>query len=474
MGAPFDPALTPIVCRMSAAELVSLYERGELSPIEVTRSVLQQAEAINPQLNAFVLIDAEGALAAATESETRWVQGRPLSRIDGVPATIKNLVSVKGWPLRLGSWTTSAEPTIDDAPTAKSLRAGGAILIGATTTCEFGWKGVADSPFSGVVRNPWNPALTSGGSSGGAAIAAVTGCGVLNLGSDGGGSIRIPAAFCGVVGHKPSFGRVPYFPPSAFGTVGHLGPITRTAQDAALMLDVMSQRDLRDWHQNPLPFPPTMPELADFGWCGLRVGLWTDMPATTVDPEILAAVTRAARTMESLGAVVETIHLPGERLLSLFNVLWFSGAAARVARVRPQERERVDPGLLSAAAVGSTYSAIDFANANSQRAVFGTAMDMLLEDYDLVISPTTPTVAFEAGNDVPPGSGHEFWTEWACFNFPLNLSQQPACSVCCGMTMTGLPIGLQLIGPKARDSLVLAAAAAYAQSEPQRPLRDRH
>lgn len=472
MTAPFDPALTPGVCRLSAAELVSLYERRELSPVEVTRCVLEQAEAVNSQLNAFVLIDADCALAAAAESEARWMQGRPLGRIDGVPATIKNLVSVKGWPLRMGSLSTSEEPSTEDAPTAKSLRAGGAILVGATTTCEFGWKGVADSPYSGVVRNPWNSAMTSGGSSGGAAIAAATGCGVLHLGSDGGGSIRIPAAFCGMIGHKPSFGRVPYFPPSAFGTVGHLGPITRTVQDAALMLDAMSQRDLRDWHQNPLAFRSTASNLADFTWRGLRIGLWTEMPGSKVDPEVLAAVTKAASTVESLGAVVEPISLPGEDLLPLFNVIWFSGAAARVARIAPQERQRVDAGLLRAASLGYTYSAVELADANRQRAVFGTAMDVLLEDYDLVISPTTPTAAFEAGNDVPPASDQEFWTEWACFNFPLNLSQQPACSVCCGVTRTGLPIGLQIVGPKTHDSRVLAAAAAYARGEPQRQLWD--
>jgi aspartyl-tRNA(Asn)/glutamyl-tRNA(Gln) amidotransferase subunit A len=468
MTARFDPSLVPALCRMSAAELVSLYRQRKLSPVEVTRCVLEQAQAINPHLNAFFLIDADNALAAAEESEARWMKGQPLDeRIDGVPATIKNLVSVKGWPLRLGSLSTSVEPVTDDAPTTKSLRDGGAILVGATTTCEFGWKGVADSPISGVVRNPWHPNFTSGGSSGGAAIAAATGCGVFHLGSDGGGSIRIPAGFCGLVGHKPSFGRVPYFPPSAFGTVAHLGPIARTASDAALMLDVMSQRDVRDWHQNPLPFRPTLPDLPHFAWRGLRIGLWTEMPGIEVDPEVLAAVMRAATIMESLGAVVEPISLPGEGLLALFNILWFSAAAARIGKMKPQERERVDEGLLRGAELGSTYSAVDFANANSQRAVFGIAMDLLLRKHDLIISPTTPIVAFAAGHDVPPWSGQQLWTEWACFNFPLNLSQQPACSVSCGMTRTGLPIGLQIMGRKAEDGSVLAAVAAFAEARPQ-------
>jgi aspartyl-tRNA(Asn)/glutamyl-tRNA(Gln) amidotransferase subunit A len=468
MSISFDPGPTPRVCRMSAAELTSHYARHALSPVEVTRAVLERAEAVNPQLNAFVLIDTDGALAAAAESEQRWLRGRPLGLVDGVPATIKNLVSVKGWPLRSGSCSTSPKPVADDAPTAKSLREGGAILIGATTTCEFGWKGVADSPVSGIVRNPWNPELTSGGSSGGAAIAAATGCGVFHLGSDGGGSIRIPASFCGLVGHKPSFGRVPYFPPSAFGTVGHLGPITRTVADAALMLDVLSARDIRDWHQNPLPFPSAQSVLGQFSWEGKRVGLWTEMPGITVDPEVLAAVRTAAAAIEALGATIEPITLPGEDLLSVFNILWFAAGASRVAKIPEPMRALVDPNLRRAAELGASYSGAEFAEANNRRAVFGIAMDRLLQQYDLVISPTTPVPAFGAGHDVPPSSGQQFWTEWAAFNFPLNLSQQPACSIPCGMTRTGIPIGLQIVGPKAGDEVVLGAAAAYANAEPQK------
>lgn len=453
---------------MSAAELTSHFARRELSPVEVTRAVLERAEAVNPQFNAFVLIDADRALAAAAESEQRWLRGQPLGPIDGVPATIKNLVSVKGWPLRSGSYSTSSTPVAVDAPTAKSLREGGAILIGATTTCEFGWKGVADSPVSGIVRNPWNPDLTSGGSSGGAAIAATTGCGVFHLGSDGGGSIRIPASFCGLVGHKPSFGRVPYFPPSAFGTVGHLGPITRTVADAALMLDVLSARDIRDWHQNPLAFPSAQAALGQFSWKGKRVGLWTEMPGITVDPEVFAAVHRAAAEIEALGAIVEPIVLPGEDLLSVFNILWFAAGASRVAKIPDPMRAQVDAGLRKAAELGASYTGAEFAEANNRRAIFGIAMDQLLQQYDLLISPTTPIPAFEAGHDVPPSAGQQFWTEWASFNFPLNLSQQPACSIPCGMTSTGLPIGLQIVGPKAADDLVLGAAAAYANAQPQK------
>ena len=452
----------PELCRMGAAKLISLYRTRELSPVEVITTVLERSEIVNSKFNAFVVIDADGALKAARESESRWLSGAPAGPLDGIPVTIKNLVSVKGWPLRLGSLTTDVAPVQEDAPTANSLRQAGAILVGATTTCEFGWKGVADSPVSGLVRNPWNQALTSGGSSGGAVIAAVTGCGVMHLGSDGGGSIRIPAAFTGVVGHKPSFGRVPYFPPSAFGSVAHLGPIGRTAEDVSLMLDVLSARDIRDWHQNPLPFSSTQPPLGQTAWKGLRIGLWTEMPGIVVDPEVKTAVAKAAITLGALGATIEPVVLPGEEdLLSIFNILWFSGAAARVERTEPHLRLQMDPGFLRAAEIGGSYTAVQYAEASSRRAVFGIAMDKLLQNFDLVISPSTPHPAFELGNDVPPGSGQEFWTEWASFNFPLNLSQQPACSVPCGFTSSGLPIGLQIVGPKGGDMSVLSAAAAF-------------
>lgn len=452
----------PDLCRLTAAQLTALYSTRDLSPVEVVSAVLARAEEVNGKCNAFVVIDHAGAMKAARESEARWRSGAPAGPLDGVPVTIKNLVSVAGWPLRLGSLTTSDKPVEHDAPTSHSLRRAGAILFAATTTCEFGWTGVADSPYSGLVRNPWNPDMTSGGSSGGAAIAAVTGCGVMHLGSDGGGSIRIPASFTGVVGHKPSFGRVPYFPPSAFGTVGHLGPIARTVDDVALMLDVLSARDVRDWHQNPLPFASTRPPLADQQWKGVKVGVWTQMPDIRVDAEILAAVQGTARLLTELGAQVDPISLPGEDLLAVFNILWFSAATARLAKTPEVERHLMDPGFLSIAAQGSTYTAAQFADANSARAVFGIAMDRLLDEYDFVISPATPIPAFEVGHTVPPGSGQQFWTEWASFSFPLNLSQQPACSIPCGMTSAGLPIGLQIIGPRGDDTAVLTAASSLA------------
>lgn len=465
-----DPiADAPELCRLSASQLTTLYRQRKVSPLDVARAVLDRAETIHAKFNVFMLIDRDGALANAKDSEARWANGQALSPIDGVPVTVKDLLSVKGWPLRLGSSTTSADPVPEDAPSVKALRLAGAVLIGLTTTPEFGWKGVADSPLWGVTLNPWNPALTPGGSSGGAAVAAVSGCGVMHLGSDGGGSIRIPASFTGVFGHKPSFGRVPYFPPSAFGTVGHLGPISRTVEDAALMLHVMSVRDLRDWHQNPLPLPPVAPPLPEPSWKGMRVGLWTEPASGSVDPEVLKRTDFAAKVIEGLGAVVEPIRLPGENLLSAFNILWFSGAASRVGKIALALRNKVDPGLLETAEAGGRYSAVDYVNASTQRAVFGIAMDGLLERYDLVISPATAILPFAINHNVPPDSGQKSWTEWASFSFPVNLSQQPACSVPMGFSKGGLPLGLQFIAAKGQDHKVLGAAASFAATRAQLP-----
>lgn len=446
-----------ILCRLTATELTSLYLKRKASPVEVVRSVLARAASINEQFNAFVFLDDEGAMAAAKESERRWLNGAALGPLDGIPATIKDLMTVKDWPTRFGSTVTAGECSQADAPSVEALRAVGAVLIGATTTPEFGWKAVTDSPLSGATSNPWDPKLTCGGSSGGASVAALTGCGNLHLGTDGGGSVRIPAAFTGVVGHKPSFGRVPYYPPSAFGTLGHIGPIARTVEDAALMLGSMTVRDPRDWNQPATEFAsPVLDRRRE--WRGSRIGLWSKPIVGEVDPEILAAVVRVAHLLEEAGAAVEPISLPGGDVLATFNILWFAGAANRVSKMADKDRLQLDPGLLRAAEIGGCFAASEYAQALLHRSVFGGEMDRLLKTYDFVISPTVPVTAFPLMHDVPPGSTYQEWTEWACFNFPINLSQQPACSVPIGLTTGGLPIGFQIVGARGADADVLGAA----------------
>ena len=240
------------LCSLSATDLLHLYRRKKLSPVEVARATLEQIEKLNPILNAFCFLDSSSSLKEAKQSEKRWAQGAPRGLLDGVPVSIKDLILTRRWPTLRGSKTIDpAGPWNDDAPSVARLREHGAVILGKTTTPEFGWKGVTDSPLTGITRNPWNPRTTPGGSSGGGAAAVAAGMGPLAIGTDGGGSIRIPCGFTGLFGLKPSFGRVPAWPLSPMGTVAHVGPMTRTVTDAALMLNVLSQPDVRDWHALP-------------------------------------------------------------------------------------------------------------------------------------------------------------------------------------------------------------------------------
>ena len=443
------------LCRMDVATLADAFRTGALSPVEVARATLERAEEVQPRFNAFTLIDHDRALSAALASEARWRAGKPLSPIDGVPTTLKDIVHVEGWSVRYGSHSTDAAPMKQDAPSVAYLRAAGAVFIAQTAMPEFGWKAVTDSPAFGITRNPWNPELTPGGSSGGAAVAAACAAGVLHLGTDGGGSIRVPAAFTGIFGLKPTFGRVPADPPSVFGTVAHIGPMTRTVADARAMLAVMGGRNLRDWSQPWGEMPPV--EARPFSWKGRRVGLWMIPPTGGVDPAIEQAVNDAMQRIAAEGARIEPATLPGENLLAMFHAHWMAGAANRLSQVPPDMREGLDPGFREAAAEGTALCLLDYMNAQLARSRFGAAMDRLLADYDLLISPATACLPFAAGLEVPEASGLTRWTQWAGFSYPVNLSQQPACSLPCGMA-GGLPVGLQIIGARGADGLVLDAA----------------
>ena len=234
-----DPAL------LSAEDMLAAFSRRHLTPVDVLQAVTERVARLNPGLNAFAVLN-PGALQAAGESASRWRSGRPAGSLDGVPCTVKDLVDLAGFPTRRGSRTTSAEPAADDAPMVAGLKAAGAVIVGKTTTTEFGWKSPGDCPLHGITRNPWNTAYTTGGSSSGAGAAGAAGFGPLHIGTDAGGSVRIPAAWCGLVGLKPTYGRIPQWPASAFASVSCAGPMTRTVRDAALMLGAMARWDLRD------------------------------------------------------------------------------------------------------------------------------------------------------------------------------------------------------------------------------------
>ena len=455
---------------LSAAEMIAGYRDGSLSPVDATEAALARIEAHDGTFNAFRLVDAEGALAAARESEERWRIKAPRGRIDGVPTSIKDLLLTKGWSTLRGSKATPEEqPWDEDGPCVARLREHGAVLLGKTTTPEFGWKGVTDCALTGVTRNPWNPERTSGGSSGGAAVAVATGMGALAIGSDGGGSIRIPAGFTGVFGLKPSFGRVPVYPASTFGTLSHAGPMTRTVTDAAIMLSVISEPDARDWYALP---PQDASKAADYtiglddGIEGLRIAFSPTLGGNPVDPEIAALVAKAAGRFEDLGAAVEEAD-PGLSDCALaFRKHWYAGAANLLSSFSKQQRAVMEPGLLEIAEEGAGYSALDYLAAVKLREAMGLAMTLFHETYDLLLTPSLPIPAFEAGLEVPSGSGMERWPDWTPFSYPFNLTRQPAASVPCGLTSGGLPAGLQIVGPLYADALVLRAARAYEQVQP--------
>jgi aspartyl-tRNA(Asn)/glutamyl-tRNA(Gln) amidotransferase subunit A len=443
---------------LTATELVDGFRKKTISPVEVTKAVLGRIEKFNPVLNAFRLVS-EHALQEATASEARWTAGQPRGLLDGVPVSIKDIILTKGWSTLRGSKTVDPKgPWNDDAPVTARLREHGAVLLGKTTTPEFGWKGVTDSPLTGITRNPWNPAKTPGGSSGGAAAAVASGMGPLAVGTDGGGSIRIPCSFTGLYGIKPSFGRVPAWPLSPFGTVAHVGPMTRTVADAALMLNVIAQPDARDWHA--LPYDARDWRMAlDGGVADLRIAYSPDLGYAKVDPEVAALVRKAVSIFEELGARVEEKDPGFADPAPVFTTHWFSGAAFLMKGIRNQEL--VDPGLREVAAQGAKIGADEILEAQMKRGALGLHMNLFHRDYDLLVTPTLSIAAFDAGKEVADKMLQSRWTEWTPFSFPFNLTQQPAASIPCGLTKAGLPVGLHIVGPRYADALVLRASQAF-------------
>ncbi|RSO42230.1 amidase [Streptomyces sp. WAC 06725] len=450
----------------SAERLVAGYAAGEFSPVEAVQAVIERARWAQERVNAFTRIDADEALTAAKESAERWRSGRPAGLVDGVPVTVKDLILTRGTPTLRGSRTVREEGMVwdADAPSVARLREHGAVFVGKTTTPEFGWKGVTDSPRHGVTGNPYDPSRTAGGSSGGSAAAVALGAGPLSLGTDGGGSVRIPGSFCGIFALKPTYGRVPLFPASPFGTLAHVGPMTRDAADAALLMDVITGSDWRDWSQLAPPAGSFREELTR-PVAGLRVAyspsLGWDVP---VRPEITAAVRRAVDRLAELGAEVEEADPGIADPVEEFHTLWFSGAARVVQHLSHAQRELLDPGLKEICAEGARRSALDYLAAVDVRMALGLAMGRFHSTYDLLVTPTEPITAFEAGAEVPAGSGHTRWTGWTPFTYPFNMTQQPAATVPCGVDGDGLPIGVQLVGARHADALVLRTAHALYSS----------
>ena len=452
--------MTTDLTQASAAELSALYAAKSASPVEAMTAILARADAVNPRINALTLIDADAALAAARASEARWRRGEPLSPLDGVPVSIKELVRAKGWPHTMASLLTDKTPAAEDAPAVARLREAGAVVYAQNTSPEYGFKGVTDSPLHGITRNPWNLDLTPGGSSGGSGAAVAAGLGPLAIGTDGGGSVRIPSAFTGLIGLKATYGRIPAWPASMHGDLANTGPMTRTILDCALMLNQLSRPDPRD------PFP-AMPEDKDHtagldaGVKGLKIGLVMKLADGFLDPEIEARVSAAARILEDLGAEVTPISPPPQSADAgqIFVVHWFS-ALQRLLQLYPAEKHALfDPLLLFNASVGAQYTVQTLVDAMVARRELSTAWNLLFTDYDLVITPTLNVLPFPVGQPFPTGADGQpnyGWANTALFN----LTRHPAITTPLSPGASGLPAGLQIVAAHYRDDLVLQASAA--------------
>ena len=446
----------------TATDLAALFGSGAASPSEACDAVLTRIAQHGERSNAWVCVDAEGARASAAASTQRWQRGAPLGALDGVPVSIKDLILTRGLPTLRGSHTLAADQAWDvDAPASARLREAGAVILGKTTTPEFGCKGETNSPRSGITRNPWNLNKTAGGSSGGAAAAVAGGMGPIAIGTDGAGSVRIPASFCGCFGFKPSFGRIPAYPLSPFGTVSHLGPLTRDVRDAAVVMNTLKRLDARDWTSLPAD-PSDYTAALDAGVRGLRIAYSPTLGyAKGVDPEVAAAVDASLALLVDMGAIVEQVDPGIDDPLDITTGLWFLGSWTVWNTLTPQQQAVCDPDFAAQAQLGKPFSALQIQQLHLRRGALGSHMRQFMQNYDLIVTPATAVPAFDA---LP--AGHDTMTPetmlgWTPFSYPFNLTQQPACTVPCGFTVAGLPIGLQLVGPMFGDALVLRAARAF-------------
>ncbi len=455
------------IAYLGATRLLELYRGKRLSPVEVTRETLSRLERYEGALNAFVLYDPESALAAAHASETRWQKGEPQGLLDGLPVAIKDTQLTRGWPRLVGSKTIDPnQQWTEDAPATARLRAQNAIFFGKTTTPEFGWKPTTDSPLSGITRNPWNLERTPGGSSGGSAAALAAGICPLAVGTDAGGSIRIPAAFSGVFGLKPTFGRVALYPPSAFGDVSHVGPMARSAADAALMLDAMKGPDSRDWYSLPDDGIAYRDEVRQGSLKGRRVALSPTLGYAEPAPAVRAAAEQAARVFAEFGAIVEPADPFSESPMPIFETLALAGFWALLRAMRPEQIAVMDPGLVATCRQGEAMTQERLVEALGKRAALGAALRQFFDRYDLLLSPTMPIPAAYADprDDNLPNPRN--YRDWLTYTWAFNLTRNPSASIPCGIE-DGLPLGLMVTGPLYDDLGVLQACRAYEEAAGQ-------
>ncbi len=455
------------LCFTPASEIAEQIRTKRLSPVEYIRVVLSRIEKYEPRVNAFVCLAADRAVDAAKRAELALMHDQPIGRLHGVPVTIKDLAITKDFPTQHGSKIFAGHQPTEDTQLVTRLQAEGAIVLGKTTTSEFGWTGVSHSPLTGITHNPWKHGHNAGASSAGAGAAAAAGFGPLHQGSDGAGSIRMPSHFCGVFGMKPSFGRVPSYPVAVGDFTSHNGPMTRTVTDNALMLEVMSgphSLDFTSLEAGPANYVNRLHE----GIKGKRIAFSPDLGHARVDPDVAELVRKAAARFTELGATVEEVPTPwasaGPELIRFF----WAAHMTRLARHLEMWEPEMDPGLVACIKAAQNYSVSQYQEARERKMAYVAAIHRWFEDWDFLLTPSVSVAAFPAELLMPKHwPQHDWdWVSWAEFSYPFNMSWNPAASIPCGFNAEGLPVGLQIVGRRFDDLGVLQAAAAFEEAQP--------
>jgi aspartyl-tRNA(Asn)/glutamyl-tRNA(Gln) amidotransferase subunit A len=460
------------LARLSAGDLVAGYRAGDFTPSEAVGQVIDQLQAVNAACNIVVTDLFDQALEAAADATAAYARGAELGPFAGVPVTIKDLVFVKDVVAKGGAPSLADFVPATDAHVVAKLKQAGAIVTCKTTTCESGYKLTADSPVTGITRNPWSTDRTSGGSSGGAAAGVAGGGGPIAVGTDGVGSIRVPSSFCGVFGIKPTYGlvsRAPGFFPPSWGSLAHTGPIARTVADAALMLEVLAGYDARD--------AATFRSKVAFGEAvggslkGMTVGVSADLGYAAVDPDVRAAFEAAVTALEELGATIVPVDMgiAPDILEDILQPIAFTEQAGSVGARDDSAFEASDPDFLEVIARGRGYSGVDYVEASHRRAKLRGRFLELFGGIDVLATPTVAVTAFAAGAlgvDTVDGRRVDRHLGWSPFTWPMNLAGLPAASIPCGFDTAGLPIGLQVVAPWLREDRLIAVAAAFETARP--------
>ena len=459
--------MSNLLDRMSAMELRRRIARKEVSPVEVTKRALQKAEETQGTLNAFFVLLPEEAMAAARAAEAAVLKGQPLGALHGLPFSAKDLMAVAGVRYASGSRTMAKNVAAVDAPAVERAKTAGAILIGKTTTSEFGCKPVGDSPLTGITRNPWNLSKTPGGSSAGAVASVAAGVTPFALGTDGGGSIRIPCCFTGLAGIKGHFGRVPVWPTSATPTLAHVGPIARSMEDAALLFSAIAGYDARD------PFSIAGPVPDVLGAChasvkGLRIAYSPTLGYARPDAEVVRIVEAAVKSFEQLGCSVEQIDTVFEKdPADLWTAEFYAGVGTRLRNFVETQRDLLDPAVAEILEAALRQDMRSYYEKVFERYAFRDKVRAFFEKYDLLMSPVLPVTSLDVGKNIPDHLTDRNLVSWVYYTYPFNLTGQPAATVCAGIADDGMPVGLQIIGRALAEYDVVRAAAAYERTMPK-------